>query len=476
MTPAQLSDLPVVIIGAGPVGLAAAAQLLAREAKPLVLEAGPEVGYNIRQWGHVGMFTPWRFCVDHAAEALLAAHGWTHPPRDAVPTGADLVTQYLNPLAAALEPYIEFNACVVAVARKGSDKVRSAGRGELPFVLRVQGPRGEMRRIEARAVIDASGTWGSPNPMGADGLPAIGEENAAAHIATGIPDVLGSDRARYAGKATAVIGSGHSALNALIELSALRREIPGTEIFWLLRKERVEAAFGGETADALPERGALGSQARALVESGTVKVLTPFRVAELVRVAGKLRIEGEHAGASAAITVDEIIVTTGFRPDFSMLREIRLALDPWLESAGTIGPLIDPNLHSCGTVRPHGANELAHPEPDFFIAGMKSYGRAPTFLLATGHEQVRSIAAALTGDHEAATRVELDLPETGVCSARPANLEIAAASACCTTETPQGVCCPPKPELSASAACCAGPSPAKETASACCAVSEQAAS
>jgi hypothetical protein len=272
----------------------------------------------------------------------------------------------------------------------------------------------------------------------------------------------------------------------LIELSALRWDVAGTEIFWLLRKERVDAAFGGETADALPERGALGSHARALVESGAVKVMTPFHVAELVRVAGKLRIEGEHAGAPAAIAVDEIIVTTGFRPDFSMLREIRLALDPWLESAGSIGPLIDPNLHSCGTVRPHGANELAHPEPDFFIAGMKSYGRAPTFLLATGHEQVRSIAAALTGDHEAAARVELDLPETGVCSARLANLE-APASACCTTETPQGVCCPSKSELPAAAVCCgvvdhpviepvaelpaisaycAKPSPAKETASA----------
>jgi thioredoxin reductase len=320
MTPAQLSEFPFVVIGAGPIGLAAAAQLLAREAKPLVLEAGPEVGHNVRQWGHVGMFTPWRFCVDRAAEALLALHGWIHPPRDDVPTGADLVTRYLNPLAAVLEPYIEFNARVVAITRKGADKVRSAGRGELPFVLRVQGPQGEMRRIEARAVIDASGTWGSPNPMGADGLPAIGEEKAAGHIATGIPDVLGADRARYAGKATAVIGSGHSALNALIELSALRRDVAGTEIFWLLRKERVDAAFGGETADALPQRGALGSHARALVESGAVKVMTPFHVAELARVAGKLRIEGEHAGAPAAITVDEIIVTTGFRPDFSMLR------------------------------------------------------------------------------------------------------------------------------------------------------------
>jgi hypothetical protein len=82
---------------------------------------------------------------------------------------------------------------------------------------------------------------------------------------------------------------------------------------------------------------------------------------------------------------------------------------------------------------------------------MKSYGRAPTFLLATGHEQVRSIAAFLAGDVEAARRVELVLPETGVCSTDRAPL---AASSCCTPATPQGVCCDAKPELAAEAPCC----------------------
>ena len=116
------------------------------------------------------------------------------------------------------------------------------------------------------------------------------------------------------------------------------------------------------------------------------------------------------------VDVDEVIVCTGFRPDLEMLREVRLGLDPWLECATALGPLIDPNEHSCGTVRPHGARELAHPEKDFYIVGMKSYGRAPTFLLATGYEQARSVVAMLAGDVAAAERVELVLPETGVCS------------------------------------------------------------
>jgi cation diffusion facilitator CzcD-associated flavoprotein CzcO len=490
------ADLPVAIIGAGPVGLAAAAHLLARHEQPLVLEAGPAIAHNIRAWGHVRMFTPWRYCIDAAARVLLEKNGWQHPPAEHVPTGAELVRDYLAPLAARLSPYIVLDARVTAVTRRNMDKVRSAGRGAQPFVLRIAGADGTARLIEARAVIDASGTWTSPNPAGADGLPAIGEGAAADWIASGIPDVLGCDRVRYAGKTVAVVGSGHSALNVLIELAALREKSLGTEILWIMRKDRIESAFGGEGNDALPERGALGSQARVLVESGAVDVVTPFRISAIMRPeAGRLHIAGEHADVPRRLVADEIIVATGFRPDLSMLREIRLGLDPSLESAAALGPLIDPNLHSCGTVRPHGAKELAHPETDFFIAGIKSYGRAPTFLLATGHEQVRSIVAQLTGDSTAAARVELELPETGVCNARPIAVGSAladAAAGCCTSTTPQGGCCPPRAELPAdapccgeaatapkpailAASCCAGPTPAKETASACCVVPEQAA-
>jgi thioredoxin reductase len=438
-------SLPVAIIGAGPVGLAAAVHLLARGETPLVLEAGPAAGHAIRQWHHVRLFTPWRFCVDRQAATLLATRGWSHPRADDVPTGGELVALYLEPLAAALAPYIQVNARVTAVTRQNTDKTKTAGRGKLPFILRVVAPDGTECRVTARAVIDASGTWLTPNPAGADGLPAIGEIEAADRIVSGIPDVLGADRATYLGRTTAVVGSGHSALNALIELAALREAAPGTRLIWLLRKEHVEAAFGGEAADALAGRGELGIQARTLVESGDVDVVTPFRITTIGRSSnGGLTIEGDHAGKPTQLPADRMIVATGSRPDLAMLREIRLALDPWLECAGTIGPLIDPNLHSCGTVRPHGAAELSHPDTGFFIAGMKSYGRAPTFLLATGYEQVRSIAAHLAGDVAAAARVELALPETGVCSTRPVQ-RAAAAKACCAAKpavvADGGPCC-----------------------------------
>ena len=112
--------------------------------------------------------------------------------------------------------------------------------------------------------------------------------------------------------------------------------------------------------------------------------------------------------------VDRIIVCTGQRPDLSLTRELRLDLDPWLESARALGPMIDPNLHSCGSVLPHGYKQLAHPEPGYFAVGIKSYGRAPTFLMATGYEQVRSVAAHLAGDEAAANDVRLVLSDRRV--------------------------------------------------------------
>ncbi len=307
------TSLPVAIIGAGPVGLAAAAHLLARGEMPLVLEAGSAAGHAIRQWGHVRMFTPWRFCVDRQAAALLATRGWSHPPADDVPTGGELVTHYLEPLAAALGPYVRFNARVTAVTRQHADKVRTAGRDALPFVLRVAARDGSMRNVLARAVIDASGTWFTPNPAGADGLPAFGEAEAAERIVAGVPDLLGADRTVYVGRTTVVVGSGHSALNALIDLAGLRKEAPGTHVLWLLRKDHVEAAFGGEAADALPGRGELGLQGRALVESGAVDVVTSFRIVTIGRAPNDgLLIEGDHGGKPMRLAADRMIVATGF--------------------------------------------------------------------------------------------------------------------------------------------------------------------
>jgi hypothetical protein len=190
-------------------------------------------------------------------------------------------------------------------------------------------PLAATTNILARVVIDASGTWNAPNPAGADGLLAPGEREAADRVAYGIPDVLRALRQRYVGKSAAVVGGGHSALNALIELTALKAVAPATSILSMMRKDNVDSVYGGEETGALPAHGALGSQARQLFESGAVRVLSPFRVEGIERGAdGALAIIGDHAGVVARVAAAELIVATDFRPDLAMLREIRLTLDP----------------------------------------------------------------------------------------------------------------------------------------------------
>lgn len=438
----RIPEKTVAIIGGGPVGLAAGAHALGRGLNPIVLEAGDKAGQAVRQWSHARMFSPWSYNVDKAAESLLREEGWNSPEPDRYPTGGELVAQYLEPLVirTKLSQHIQTNARVISVGRVGFDKVKTAGRENAPFEIRYQNGKG-LSTLRADAVIDASGTWGSPNPAGVNGLEAIGETANAMRIAYAMPDVLGRQRARYAHKVVAVLGGGHSAVGTILDLAQIKKDEPATEIIWILRGDTPEKSFGGGANDQLSARGELGKVFAQLVEGGGVRVETAFRLTNITTIGDKLRLGAGSACCGRHVEADELIVATGFRPDLSFLREVRTALDPALECPPILAPLIDPNLHSCGTVRPHGARELAQPEPGFYFAGMKSYGRAPTFLMMTGYEQVRSIIADIAGDRQAAERVELVLPETGVCS-RPVTAS-AEGEGCCGGPAPAGVdaCC-----------------------------------
>jgi threonine dehydrogenase-like Zn-dependent dehydrogenase len=422
------SELPVAVIGAGPVGLAAAAHLTARGIEPLVFEAGEEVGASVREWGHVRVFSPWSYDVDPVAADLLAAHGWSAPAADGYPTGDDIVADYLEPLSAVpgIAERLHLGARVLGVTRAGVDKLKDAGREQAPYELVVE-ERDQERRYLARAVIDASGTWTRPNPLGAGGVPAAGERRHADRIAYGIPDVLGTARARYAGRRVLVVGSGHSAFNAILDLVALRDSEPATEIVWAIRGAAPQRSYGGGADDQLPARGALSASIRALVADGSIELVSGFHTRSVAADEGWLVVED----GTRRLVVDEVIAATGFRPDLDVLRELRLDLDDRVEAPRALAPLIDPNLHSCGSVPPHGVDELSHPDAGVFVVGMKSYGRAPTFLLRTGYEQVRSIVAALAGDWESARNVELVLPETGACSASRSPQSATAGAACC---------------------------------------------
>ncbi|HVK29372.1 MAG TPA: NAD(P)-binding domain-containing protein [Nocardioides sp.] len=428
-----MTGLPVVVIGAGPQGLAAAAHLLERGLEPLVLEAGTGPASAVAEWGHVRLFSAWPELVDAASARLLEPTGWVRP-ETGYPTGAEWIARYLAPLAAELGDRVRYDARVLAVSRKGRDRLVDAGRAEQPFTVHVTDAAGRESRLEARAVIDASGTWRGPSPAGADGVPALGERAAADRIAYQVPDRAAPER--YAGRHVAVVGAGDSAFNAVHELGEIARTHPGTRITWAIRRVVGDGTFGGGDADQLPERGALGQRARRAVESGAVELVTGFRTAEVRRDGERVVLVGEDGRELAP--ADTVVVLTGFRPDLTFLSELRLDLDPTLEAPRRIAAEIDPNIHSCGSVRATGAADLAQPEPDLYLVGMKSYGRAPTFLALTGYEQVRSVVAALAGDHEAAARVELVLPDTGVCGG---------AGVFDDPESAGGGCCAPAPEV-----------------------------
>lgn len=414
-----IPELPVAVIGAGPVGLAAAAHLVQRGIRPIIFERGATVGASLLQWAHVRVFSPWKYNIDAAARVLLEGSGWQAPSADALPNGGEIVAQYLAPLA-ALPPIaasLKLGATVNAITREGRDKVWSTDRETAAFVVRYTDSSGNEHRVRARAVIDASGTWTQPNPIGVDGLTVPGETAAAKFLAYGIPDVTRLEREHYAGKRVLVIGSGHSAINVALALMELQQGSAQTEIYWALRRDSIKKMLGGGLNDQLPERGALGLAAKEAMDDGRLKMLAPFQAQRISQTAQALQVSALLSGQPFQLEVDRIVVTTGSRPDLSFLRELRIELDSAVEAPPRLAPLIDPNFHSCGTVPPHGIVELAHPEPGFTIVGSKSYGRAPTFLMATGYEQVRSVVADIAGDHAAAREVQLALPETGVCSA-----------------------------------------------------------
>ncbi|MEM7584579.1 MAG: FAD-dependent oxidoreductase [Acidobacteriota bacterium] len=337
----------VAVVGAGPIGLATAANLVERGLRPLIFEAGPRIASSVRDWGHVRLFTPWSHLIDPPSRRLLEARtDWRAPDPDAVPLGRELVEQFLEPLAAldGIAERIRLNHRVVAVAKEGHDRMKNGMREEALFQIVAETPDGS-RRFRVKTVIDTSGTWTTPNPLGAGGVMADGEAEHQERIRYGIPDVLGSERDRYAGRRTLVVGSGHSAIHTVLSLVELAEREPATRVAWAVRKTDPRQLWGGGEADEIAERGRLGTRVAEAVQRGAVTLLTGLSIAA-VRPHGAdedgtddgAGVEVVDVDGTAQVVVDELVVAAGSRPNLEMLRELRLELDLATESTQQLGP------------------------------------------------------------------------------------------------------------------------------------------
>ncbi|MEP4889911.1 MAG: NAD(P)-binding domain-containing protein [Aliiglaciecola sp.] len=388
-----IENLPIAVIGAGPIGLSAAVNLLDAGLTPIVFESGDCAGSNLAKWGHVRMFSPWSYNMDPTAVSLLKKKAWVEPVLTEFPTGSELLERYILPLASheTIAPHLHLNTRVENVSRQYHDILRNNGRESAPFVVRVSDAEGE-RDILVQAVIDASGTYQTPNWLGAHGIPAIGELAAGQSISYGVPNILGASSKQYAGKSVLVIGGGHSAFNALQDLVKLSEQTDGMRILWGIRGSCVDNIVRSPENDELQERRRLEVYIQTLLEAGKIEVFTDIAIEKINSENGKLIVKNHSYELPP---VDQIIAATGFRPDLQLLSELRTSIDPATQSPVKLGPLIDPNLHSCGSVPEHGSAELSHPELGLYIVGIKSYGRAPTFLLKTGYKQVKSVTSML---------------------------------------------------------------------------------
>ena len=278
-----MNPLPVVVIGAGPIGLAGRSRTArARTHTPCIRARNHSRCCDLRVEITFDCSPRWSELVSPAARRLLDQNGWSSPDGQTYPTGRQWRELYLEPLASALADLVQFDTEVIGVARRGRDLVVDAGRDSEPLSIHLRRRDGTEDRMFAQAVVDASGTWGTPNPLGGEGLPALGEGAVGTAIRYRVPDLDDpAVRAQFAGTHTVIAGSGHSALTAIVALSELAEHAPSTRITWAVRRGNIGSAFGGGDADELPARGALGLRAKKAVEDGLLSVVTGFRTAEV---------------------------------------------------------------------------------------------------------------------------------------------------------------------------------------------------
>lgn len=398
----------IAVIGGGPIGMEAALEAKRRGMDVALYEAD-RVGGHLRRFGHVTLFTPFHMNSTEMGRARLRDAGVNLPADDAMLTAAELADRYLLPLSRLpeLQGSILERSRVTGIARDGLTKPRGvAAAGDLSregraFLLRVESPDGSVRFDRADFVLDASGTYATPNATGAGGLPAAGEDRLGDRIERHIPDIAGDARGRYEARKILLVGDGHSAATALIFLDQLSRAggtAGGLEVDWVHRDREVDGVYCELKDDALPARRDLLRRANAIAREArwlrrhAGASLASYEGAPSGRIRGILRLP---SGETRAVEVDRVLALVGYRPDLELARELQIHLcyaseAPMnLAAALLTAAVADPGkAGDCLGQASHGPDSLKSPEPGFFVIGAKSYGRNPQFLLTIGHQQI----------------------------------------------------------------------------------------
>lgn len=394
----------IAILGAGPIGLEAAAAAVEHGWPFTVYEAAPHVAANVRAWGHVQLFTPWDLNVSSRVRRMLAEAGQTVPEGEICPPGRELVQRVLDPLAAlpSIAGNLRLGSRVAAVSREGLLKSDAIGdpeeRRRHPFRLLIETGEGDEAVEHADVVLDCTGSYGNPNTLGDGGIPAPGERRLADFIHRTLPN-LEAEAEAWAGRTVLLAGAGHSAQTAARDLAAFAERHPGTRVLWAVRSPAPR--WGRVADDPLPERAKLADAADALADGASSAVeLRRSAAVEAVAPAGN-QVEvtlRDGSGGAEKLKVDRILSLTGYVGDPTLYRQLQIH-----ECYATSGPmklaaaLLGDASGDCLQQTSRGADSLTSPEPDFFLLGVKSYGRNPTFLLRTGWQQVDEVYGLLAG-------------------------------------------------------------------------------
>jgi len=413
-----MSGRRIAVIGAGPVGLETALEGTRRGHEVTVYEAG-RVGEHLRRFAWVRLFTPFGMNASAAGRSRVRENGGVLPSDEAIVTAGELVDRYVEPLARLpeLDGRVRERTRVDAIGREGLSKgkgiVAAGDRGRVgrPFLLRVLERGGRERFERADAVVDASGIYDTPHTTGPGGLPAIGEESLGGLIERHLSEIRGAARERFAGRRVLLVGNGHSAATALLDLRALADEGTAARVTWVHRAPASGPdpnPFPTVAADTLPERRSLADRANAIAREAPWLSRRPGAVIESYETPGdgtRVTLRDEDGGVST-VHVDHVLALTGYRPDTSLARELQIHLCYASEAPMALATaLLSETLSAapgasadCLSQRSHGAETLRTPEPGYFILGAKSYGRGSNFILPVGQKQVEEVMELLDAE------------------------------------------------------------------------------